>query len=303
MTQTSPFGVGNREAHDSAAFNALRAMTDGLPDPYRARPDPPTLHSNIALNSSAIIHGDATAMPELLDGSVGLIVTSPPYNVGKTYDQDMSLTEWADMLYQVFVEGYRVLVDGGRLVVNVANVGRSPYVRLTDIVSTEARTAGFMPLGEIIWQKAQAASGNCAWGSWLSAKSPVLRDVHEYILVFGKGKARPDKGVSSLTPDTFMQSTTSVWSFNPESAKRVGHPAPFPVELPYRVINLYSYVPDVVLDPFGGSGTTAVAAHRAGRRWLLYVTSADYVELARARLERLTGVEPLVYVRQEQQDG
>jgi site-specific DNA-methyltransferase (adenine-specific) len=142
-------------------------------------------------------------------------------------------------------------------------------------------------MGEIIWQKSRGASGNCAWGSWMSAKSPRLRDIHEYLLVFVKGSfSRPDKGKSDIGRDEFLKSTLSVWEIPPESAKRIGHPAPFPVELASRVVRLFSYVDDVVLDPFNGSGTTCVAALKNGRSYAGYDISHDYCSIANNRLSK-----------------
>ena len=140
-------------------------------------------------------------------------------------------------------------------------------------------------MGEIIWRKGKGVNGSCAWGSWLSAKAPRLRDVHEYLLVFAKDDfSRPDRGESDIERDEFMAATLSVWDILPESAKRVGHPAPFPVELAQRVIRLYSYVDEVVLDPFLGSGTTAVAALQSGRRYVGYEIAPEYCALAEERL-------------------
>ena len=140
-------------------------------------------------------------------------------------------------------------------------------------------------MGEIIWQKAKGANGSCAWGSWMSAKSPRLRDIHEYLLVFAKQDySRPDKGESDIKGDEFMEATLSVWEIPPESAKRVGHPAPFPVALAERVIKLYSYVGDVVLDPFVGSGSTCVAAANINRLYVGYDISDEYCDIAEKRI-------------------
>ena len=136
--------------------------------------------------------------------------------------------------------------------VNIANLGRKPYIPLHAYFYGVHMAAGFLPMGEIIWRKGKGANGSCAWGSWRSARAPRLRDVHEYLLVFAKDDySRPERGESDIERDEFMEATLSVWDILPESAKRVGHPAPFPVELAARVIQLYSYVGDVVLDPFG----------------------------------------------------
>ena len=140
--------------------------------------------------------------------------------------------------------------------------------------------------GEIIWDKSASAGTSCAWGSWKSASNPVLRDIHEYILVFSKGRYnRPSKNkTSTISNDEFLEFTKSIWTFPSESAKRVNHPAPFPVELPRRLIQLYTYAGDIVLDPFIGSGTTAVASVKSGRRYVGYDTSPEYVEIAETRL-------------------
>jgi site-specific DNA-methyltransferase (adenine-specific) len=231
--------------------------------------------------------GSSEAMP-IQDNSVALAFTSPPYNAGKTYDLDMTLEEYLAFIQRVGREVYRVLVPGGRYVINIANLGRKPYIPLHAHFYRVHEEIGFLPMGEIIWQKAKGASGNCAWGSGKSAKSPRLRDIHEYLLVFAKaGFSRPDKGISDLTPEGFMESTLSIWNIPPESAKRIGHPAPFPVELAARVIRLYSYVNDVVLDPFNGSGSTCVAAAQLGRHYVGFDTSEEYCALAERRLGAL----------------
>jgi DNA modification methylase len=178
-------------------------------------------------------------------------------------------------------EVYRVLQPGGRYVVNVANLGRKPYIPLHAYFHAIHARLGFLPMGEIIWKKGQAMSNNCAWGSWRSARHPVLRDLHEYLLVFGKERySRPDRGESTLTGPEFISSTLSVWEIPPASAKKVGHPAPFPIALAERVVRLYSYAGDVVLDPFAGSGTTCVAASQSGRAWVGYEIDPAYCQLA-----------------------
>ena len=137
--------------------------------------------------------------------------------------------------------------------------------------------------GEIIWDKGASASASTAWGSWQSASNPTLRDTHEYILVFSKAvyrRNRPDARKDTIAKDEFLEYTKSVWAFPAQSASKVGHPAPFPVELPYRLIQLYSYAGEIVLDPFMGSGQTALAALKAGRRYVGYETNAAYVKRA-----------------------
>ena len=225
-------------------------------------------------------------MHELPDRSVHLMVTSPPYNVGKEYDEDLSLEEYIDLLTKVMTETYRVLVVGGRACINVANVGRKPYIPLNSLVAELMSEIGFLMRGEIIWNKSASAGVSCAWGSWRSPSNPVLRDVHEYILVFCKEtyKRTSEDGKATIERDAFLEGTKSIWSFPAESAKRVGHPAPFPVELPTRLIELYTFSDDIVLDPFMGSGSSAVASVNAGRRWIGYDMSQEYCDLTEARV-------------------
>jgi site-specific DNA-methyltransferase (adenine-specific) len=225
-------------------------------------------------------------MSELPDASVHLMVTSPPYNARKEYDKDLSLDEYRDLLRRVFRETYRVLVHGGRACINVANLGRKPYIPLHAYVIQDMLDLGYLMRGEVIWDKGGSASRSTAWGSWRSAANPVLRDVHEYILIFSKESLarRSDGRPATINKDSFLEWTKSVWTFPAISARQVGHPAPFPEELPRRLIDLYTYRGDTVLDPFCGSGTTCLAALRAGRRYVGYEVEPRYVRLAEKRL-------------------
>ena len=285
-TSTSAFGVSKRQGHDASSFygrqlyqqdGEVAAADNGTAGAVSAAP--------LSTWADRIYCQSAESMAELPDNSVGLAFTSPPYNVGKEYDDDLSFERYLDLIGGVGREVYRVLVPGGRYVVNIANLGRKPYIPLHAHFYQVHMAAGFLPMGEVIWQKARGASGNCAWGSWKSARAPRLRDVHEYLLVFAKQDfGRPDRGESDVERDEFMAATLSIWDIPPESAKRVGHPAPFPVELAERVIRLYSYVGDVVLDPFVGSGTTCVAAAKNTRHWVGFDISPEYCMLATARI-------------------
>ena len=285
-TEMKSFGTSNRKGHDSSSFYKRKMYvvdaTNG------AGHDEQESHCDIEVVNKIYNHTSAD-MFELADNSVHLSVTSPPYNVGKDYDEDLTEAEYFKLLERVWQEVYRVLVPGGRACINIANIGRKPYIPLNAMISNQMNEIGFLMRGEIIWQKSASAGVSCAWGSWRSASNPVLRDTHEYILVFSKrrfdrcAKARE----STITKEDFLECTKSVWTFPAESAKRVNHPAPYPVELPRRLIELYTFADDIVLDPFVGSGTTAVAAVNAGRRYVGYDTCDAYVEVAQKRLARL----------------
>jgi site-specific DNA-methyltransferase (adenine-specific) len=227
-------------------------------------------------------------MAELPEGCVHLMVTSPPYNAGKEYDRDLNLDEYLAMLRQVWAETWRVLVPGGRACVNVANLGRKPYIPLHAYIIRDMLALGFLMRGEIIWDKAASSAASTAWGSWRSASNPTLRDVHEYILVFSKGsfgREKPKGKRYSLATEDFLQNSKSVWTFPAVSAKKIGHPAPFPLELPKRLIELYTFIGEVVLDPFMGSGQTALAALETKRNYVGYETSKNYIKLAERRIQ------------------
>jgi site-specific DNA-methyltransferase (adenine-specific) len=278
-TSTTSFGASRRESHDSSAYYArrmMRAPVDGVVGEVQDAP---------AHVLDRVFAQSSEEMSQLPDDCVALMVTSPPYNVGKDYDEDLALDEYLDLLRRVFTETYRVVEPGGRVAVNVANLGRKPYLPLNHLVGVLLTEVGFLLRGEIIWRKAKAAGGSTAWGSWQSAKNPTLRDVHEYILVASKASFRRERtGEDTISKDDFLEATMSVWDILPESARRVGHPAPFPTELPRRLIELYTFEDDLVLDPFIGSGSTAVAAVQAGRHYIGYETDAEYAALAEKRI-------------------
>jgi DNA modification methylase len=284
-TRTQSYGVTKREGHDASAFYN-RSLYEALPRllvevSTELRPAPIVPEAERSLWANQIYCQSAEAMTQVPDGTVGLTFTSPPYNAGKEYDANLDLASYLQLIERVGREVYRVLQPGGRYVINVANLGRKPYIPMHAYFHAIHARLGFLPMGEIIWKKGQGMSNNCAWGSWRSARRPVLRDLHEYLLVFAKEQyARPDRGISTLTGPEFMAATLSVWEIQPASARKVGHPAPFPVELADRVIRLFSYAGDVVLDPFVGSGSTCVAARQSGRDWVGYEIEPSYCELA-----------------------
>jgi DNA modification methylase len=281
-TKTSSFGSPGRVNHDSSAFYASK-IYDDLPKEEKVEFIENDFPSNL-LNSN--ICGSSESMKELPDGCVHLMVTSPPYNVGKDYDEDLTLSEYRSFLKNVWREVTRVLVPGGRMCINIANLGRKPYLPLHAFIIKDCLDLGLLMRGEILWNKASSSGTSTAWGSWLSAQNPTLRDVHEYILVFSKGSySRNRKGAKdTIDKEQFLEFTKSIWTFPAESAKKIGHPAPFPVELPYRLIQLYTFEGDVVLDPFMGSGQTAIAAIKSNRNYIGYEIDPEYVELANKRI-------------------
>ncbi len=311
-TATSAFGAGRREGHDATAFYERFA-------PPELSDDDEVFAGELALGDGCFC-GDSRSMTQLPDKSVALVVTSPPYFVGKEYELAVtggdgtgpvvpeSYTRFLDMLEEVFAECVRVLEPGGRIAVNVANLGRKPYRSLSaDVIEILQDRLGLLLRGEVVWQKADGASGSIAWGSYRSAANPVLRDLTERVIVASKGRfdralkphERKTRGLpheSTLPADEFAEATLDLWRIDSESARRVGHPAPFPVELPRRLIDLYTYEGDLVLDPFLGSGSTLVAAARTGRRGIGYDLDEAYVAIARDRVqtERARWAEPVV---------
>lgn len=284
-TVTSSFGVSKREAHDSSPFYRRRIFS-------AARPGLAAGEEGQAPDSSLLNRffcRDSRDMSVIPDNSIHLMVTSPPYNVGKDYDENLGLTEYFQLLRDVFSETHRVLVPGGRACINIANVGRKPYIPYHKYIIDVMDDIGFLMRGEIIWNKGAGAGTSTAWGSFCSASNPVLRDVHEYILVFSKQQFKRDGGGkdSTIRKDDFLEYTKSIWTFLPESAKKAGHPAPFPEELPRRCIELFTFNGEIVLDPFCGIGSTALAAVRSGRRFVCFDNNPTYIERARSRIASL----------------
>jgi len=283
-TQTSAFGTPGRINHDSSKFynsKLYEGLNNGKDIEYVENQIDPKNINKVFCKSSE-------AMSELPDNSVHLMITSPPYNVGKEYDENLSLKEYRELLKRVFKETYRVLVPGGRACINVANLGRKPYIPLHSYIIEDMQSIGFLMRGEILWDKGSSASPSTAWGTYLKANNPVLRDIHEYILVFCKDtftRLNPQKRKSTISKEEFLEFTKSVWKFAAERASKVGHPAPFPVELPYRLIQLYTFEDEIVLDPFVGSGTTCIAALKTKRKYVAYDIDKKYCDLAEKRIK------------------
>lgn len=301
-TKTSNFGVSRRENHDASGFYArfTAPVLSNSEDVHSWADGPDGVLDRVFVGTSA----DMSMIP---DNSVALVVTSPPYFAGKAYEEALgeghipsTYLEYLEMLHSVFRECVRVLEPGGRIAVNVANLGRRPYRSLAaDITVLLQDELQLLLRGEVIWVKQRGSSGSCAWGSFQRPTNPVLRDLTERVIIASKGRFdralsgvdRFERGLPSeatLSRDEFMEATTDVWEIPPESATRVGHPAPFPLQLPERLIHLYTFKGDVVLDPFMGSGTTAVAAALAGRHYIGFDTDAGYAAAAEARVEKET---------------
>lgn len=291
-TATTNFGSGRRESHDASGFY----------DRFVA----PEISSDATIGDPGLVdvlyNHDARHMHQVAESSVALVVTSPPYFAGKQYEESLGVDgvpatyfEYLELLHGVFAECVRVLEPGGRIAVNVANLGRRPYRSLSGDVTAILQDLGLLLRGEVVWWKGRAAGGSCAWGTFQRPANPVLRDVTERVVIASKGRfdraltpvERADGGlpsIATISRDEFMEATTDLWEIAPESATKVGHPAPFPVELPKRLIELYTYEDDVVLDPFMGSGSTAVAAVRTNRRYIGFDTDAEYVAAAEERV-------------------
>lgn len=284
-TKTSSFGSMVRESHDSSKFYASRLFED-----FKIPKDIDYVENKISKKDLNRLYAKSSEnMDEIPDNSIHLMITSPPYNVGKDYDNDLSLMEYEELLTNVFSQTYEKLVTGGRACINIANIGRKPYLPLHMIVIHIMLKLGFLMRGEIIWDKSASAGGSCAWGSWMSASNPVLRDYHEYILIFSKESYSKNKAQAkkdTISKEDFIQWTRSIWTFPAANAKRIGHPAPFPLELPHRLINLYSYKEDVVLDPFCGSGTTCLAAIENDRYYVGYDIKQEYIDLSNSRISK-----------------
>ncbi|MHB1987388.1 MAG: DNA-methyltransferase [Acidimicrobiales bacterium] len=292
-TSTARFGSSRREAHDASPFYERFVPAELSADSVVVRPT--------ALD--VIYHADARHMADVESSSVALVVTSPPYFAGKEYEESLGQNgvpgtyfEYLALLRDVFAECKRVLEPGGRIAVNVANLGRRPYRSLAGDVTAILQELGLLLRGEVVWWKGRAAGGSCAWGTFQRPGNPVLRDVTERIVIAGKGRfdralkaeerlVRGLPSTATISRDEFLEATTDLWEIAPESATRVRHPAPFPVELPERLIELYTYEQDVVLDPFMGSGSTGVAAVRTHRHFIGFDTDESYCKAARERVE------------------
>lgn len=286
-TSTKSFGSSKKETHDSSYFYDSKLFKT-----QKIVQQKSIIQNEISKEVLNKVHNkDSKNIDFIPDDSIHLIITSPPYNNSKEYDEDLSLEEYLKLINDVMVEAHRILIRGGRICINIANIGRKPYIPLSTYIDQIMIKIGFLPRGQIIWDKSASAGPSTAWGSWQSASNPILRDIHEYILVYSKGEfgrknSRSNKD-DSISKDAFLENTKSIWKFPTASARKVGHPAPFPIELPKRLIELYSFENDIILDPFAGSGTTAIAAKTTNRNYIMIDINSDYCKLATERINKL----------------
>jgi len=244
-----------------------------------------------------IICGDAAAvLARIPDVSVDLIITSPPYNFGHSYAQDPSddTHEWNvyfDKLLSVWKECERVLKPGGRIAVNIQPLF-SDYIPTHHIISRQLAGLGLLWKAELVWEKNNYNAKYTAWGSWKSPSMPYIKYTWEFIEVFAKGthKKAGRREDIDITAEEFKEWVLGRWSFPPETRmKDHNHPAMFPEELPRRLMKLFSYKNDIVLDPFNGAGTTTLVASRLGRRFIGIDLSSEYCVTALGRLSKTTG--------------
>ena len=238
-----------------------------------------------------IVCGDSLAILQKMPANcVDLIFTSPPYNFGLEYETSDDTQNWDEYFRQLFLileEGHRVLKHGGRLIINVQPLF-SDYIPTHHVVSRKLMDIGMLWKGEILWEKNNYNCKYTAWGSWKSPSSPYLKYTWEFLEVFCKG-SRKHFGESSnadITGDEFKQWVYAKWSVAPErSMAEYDHPAMFPEALAERVIKLFSFRDDLILDMFNGAGTTTAVAHRLNRRYLGIDISEEYCQTAQARIK------------------
>ncbi len=221
-------------------------------------------------------------------GRVNLLITSPPYNLSIEYgkhNDSLDYEVYLEFTKQWLTKAYELMADDGRICVNIPldknKNGLKPVY--SDFVEI-AKRVGFKYQSTIVWNE-QNISRRTAWGSWLSASAPyVIAPVEMIVVMYKKQWKRLNKGESTINKEEFIEWTNGVWTFSGESKKRVGHPAPFPLELPRRCIKLFSYKDDLILDPFVGSGTTLISAFQEGRKAIGTEIDERFINLAMSRI-------------------
>lgn len=231
---------------------------------------------------------------KIVHGSVDCVITSPPYNVNlgnnkfkkdgyASYSDNLDYQDYLEWMKNVFIGCHKVLKEDGRICVNIGDGKNGNIPTHSDFIQILIEI-GFKPITTIIWNK-KTTSNRCAWGSWMSASCPSFPMQHEYILCLGKTLKRASKGISTIAKEDFIKWTNPIWEFKTETnMKKIGHPAMFPIELPYRCIQMFTYENDLVLDPFMGSGTTGVACIKSNRRFIGCEIEEQYCQIAKKRL-------------------
>ncbi|HHY14146.1 MAG TPA: site-specific DNA-methyltransferase, partial [Thermoanaerobacterales bacterium] len=229
-------------------------------------------------------------LKELPDNCIDLILTSPPYNFGLEYDNNDDSHYWEtyfEKIKRIFSECIRVLKYGGRFVLNVQPLF-SDYIPTHHIFSNFFMENKMIWKGEILWEKNNYNCKYTAWGSWKSPSSPYLKYTWEFIEIFCKGdlKKPGPRDKIDITAEEFKEWVVGKWSIAPERRmKEYGHPAMFPEELARRVLKLFSYQDDIILDPFNGAGTTTVVAKKNNRRYIGIDISEEYCKVAQNRID------------------
>jgi len=246
-----------------------------------------------------IYNDDILKIKAIKEGSIDLIVTSPPYNVDIKYsvhDDRMSYDDYLKFTKEYLAVCYSLTKDDGRFCLNIPlDKNKGGQQSVCADITTIAKRIGWQYHSTIVWNE-QNISRRTAWGSWLSARAPyVIAPVEVIVILYKKQWKKIGNGVSDITRKEFLEWTNGVWTFMGESKKRVGHPAPFPVELPKRCIKLFSYVGDTVLDPFLGSGTTLISCVQTNRSGIGVEIDVSYCELAKNRIVKEGCIEQLEF--------
>ena len=240
-------------------------------------------------DSIFIYNDDILKIENIKEGSIDLIITSPPYNVDikyNSYDDKMTYEEYLNFTGKWLMKCYKLLKDDGRFCLNIPlDKNKGGQQSVCADVTTIAKQIGFKYHSTIIWNE-QNISRRTAWGSWLSASAPYVIAPVEVIVIFYKKYWKKNSGnrKSDIAKKEFMEWTNGVWTFPGASKNRIGHPAPFPVELPRRCIKLFSFVGDTIFDPFLGSGSTLIACVETNRKGIGVEIDKNYCELAKKRL-------------------
>ena len=235
-----------------------------------------------------LIQGNACQLP-IPDNTIDMVITSPPYNVGIEYDNsddNLTIEQYLQFTHAWLSACFRALKDDGRIAINVP-FDTQGYEPISSLITCQARDIGYKYKTTIVWNK-NTVSNRTAWGSWLSASAPHIIAPVELIIVLYKNTYKKQSGsqISTMTRSEFLQYTDGLWTFAPEDRTKTGHPAPFPLELPLRLIKMFTYQGDTILDPFAGTATTLLAAISQKRRAIGIELSPQYIQLAKKRLEK-----------------